>query len=71
MRILGCRFTFKAYAKNVREKTTKCSLKTAIEFYWMLMDMWLPVVTKVRYLHIVLRATQTIDVLISFKKMFV
>ena len=27
--ILGCMFTIKAYAKNVREKTTKCSLKTA------------------------------------------
>ena len=26
--ILGCRFTFKACAKNVREKTTKYSLKT-------------------------------------------
>ena len=26
--ILGCRFTFKAYVENVREKTTKCSLKT-------------------------------------------
>ena len=27
--ILAFRFTFNAYAKNVREKTTKCSLKTA------------------------------------------
>ena len=26
--ILGCRFTFKAYAKNVREKTAKYILKT-------------------------------------------
>ena len=26
--ILGHRFIFKAYVKNVREKTTKCSLKT-------------------------------------------
>ena len=23
----GCRFSLKAYAKNVKEKTTKCSLK--------------------------------------------
>ena len=28
MFILGCKFTFKAYAKNVTEKTTKRSLKT-------------------------------------------
>ena len=27
--ILSCRFTFNAYAKIIREKTTKCSLKTA------------------------------------------
>ena len=26
--MLGCRFSFEVYAKNVREKTTKCSLKT-------------------------------------------
>ena len=25
---LGCRFSFEAHAKNVREKATKCSLKT-------------------------------------------
>ena len=25
---LGFRFSFKAYVKNVREKATKCSLKT-------------------------------------------
>ena len=25
--MLGCRFSFKAYAKNVREKAIKCSLK--------------------------------------------
>ena len=28
--ILGYTFTFKACAKNVREKTTKCSVKTDI-----------------------------------------
>ena len=27
--MLGCRFSFEEYAKNVREKATKCSLKTA------------------------------------------
>ena len=26
--MLGCRFSFEAYKKNVREKATKCSLKT-------------------------------------------
>ena len=26
--MLGCRFSFKAFAKNVREKATKCSIKT-------------------------------------------
>ena len=25
--MLGCRFSFEAYAENVREKATKCSLK--------------------------------------------
>ena len=28
MFMLGCRFSFVAYSKNVREKATKCSLKT-------------------------------------------
>ena len=26
--MLGCRFSFEAYTNNVREKATKCSLKT-------------------------------------------
>ena len=26
--MLGCRFRFKAYAKNIKEKARKCSLKT-------------------------------------------
>ena len=38
--MLDCRFSFEAFAKNVREKATKCSLKTT-RFYWMLMDMCL------------------------------
>ena len=29
MFVLDCRFIFKAYTKNVREKTTKYPLKTA------------------------------------------
>ena len=31
--MLGDRFSFETYAKNVREKMTKCSLKTA-EVLW-------------------------------------
>ena len=26
--MLGCRFSFEVYAKNVTEEVTKCSLKT-------------------------------------------
>ena len=26
--MLGCRFSFEPYAENIREKVTKCSLKT-------------------------------------------
>ena len=26
--MLGCRFSFEVYSKNVREKATKCSLKS-------------------------------------------
>ena len=34
--MLGCRFSFNAYAKNVREQATKCSLKTtgSIGCWW-------------------------------------
>ena len=34
-------FSFETYAKNERQKATKCSSETA-EFYWVLMDMCLP-----------------------------
>ena len=27
--MLGCRFSFQTYAKKLREKATKCSLKTS------------------------------------------
>ena len=37
--MLGCRFSFEAYTKNVREKASKCSLKTTD---CVLMEMWLP-----------------------------
>ena len=31
--MLGCRFSFYAYAKNVREKAAKCSLKTTEDLW--------------------------------------
>ena len=39
--MLGCRLIFAPYAKNVRHKATKCSLKTA-EILLDDDDMWLP-----------------------------
>ena len=36
--ILGLRFSFESYTKNVREKATRCSLM----FYWILMDTYSP-----------------------------
>ena len=38
---LSCKLSSEAYAKNVREKGTKCSLETA-EVLLMLMDKCLP-----------------------------
>ena len=43
---LDCGFTFRAYVKNIRQKTTKCSLKTAE----VLLDDDGHVLTQVRYL---------------------
>ena len=40
--MLGYKFSFETYVKNVREKATKCSLKTTSRFYSMLMDIDLP-----------------------------
>ena len=37
--MLDCKFSFKAYKKNVKEMTTKYSL-----FYWMLMDMYISLI---------------------------
>ena len=31
--ILGCRFTFKAYAKNIKDKMTKYSLETGVVLF--------------------------------------
>ena len=68
--MLGCRFSFEAYAKNVREKVTKCPTEV-LRFYWMLVNICSPKFDiKVQQLQTVLRATETLDVLIFFKKMF-
>ena len=51
--MLGCKFSFKVYAKSVREKATKCSLKTNE----VMLDADGHVITE-----------QTLDTLIFFKK---
>ena len=68
--MLGCWFSFEAYAKNVREKANKCSLKTTEVL--LLMDMFLPkfIFIKLQQLQIVLRARQTLDVLVFYKSKF-
>ena len=38
--MLGCRFNFKEYAKNVERK--RPYTENILKFYWMLMDMCLP-----------------------------
>ena len=60
--MLGCRFSFESYAKIVREKATKCSLK-ATEILWMLIDICLPKFD-------LYQGTVALDVLIFFKKEF-
>ena len=68
--MLGCRFSFKAYAKNVGEKTIRCSLKNygvSIGCWWTCAYLSL-IFIKVQWLQIVLRAIKTLDVLIFFKK---
>ena len=57
--------------KNVQEKAIKCSLKTT-EVYRMLMDMYSPKFDNYQgtVAQVVLRVTQTLDVLIFFMKRF-
>ena len=64
--ILGCRITFEAYAKIVKEKTTNSSLKTAEG----LVDAVGRMNTYVWYLT-KYSSQPTLDVLTSFKKCFV
>ena len=41
--MLGCGFSFEAFAKSVQEKATKCrALLKLLRFCWMLMDVCLP-----------------------------
>ena len=68
--MLGCRFSFVAYAKNVREKTTKRSFKTTeallVADGHVLLSISL-IFIKVPKVQIVLKVTQTLEVLIFFK----
>ena len=59
--ILGCRFSFEAYAKNAREKA---------RFHWMLMEICLPKGDQGKVAPIFLRDTQILDVLIFCQKKF-
>ena len=59
---LGNGFSFEAYMKNVREKVSKCTLKTT----GVLLDADGHVLTQVQQFQIVLRATQTPDDSIIF-----
>ena len=65
--MLDCRFSFRAYVTNVREKATKCSLKTTEVLLDSLGSL---IFIKIQQLQIALRARRTLDVLIFFKKMF-
>ena len=67
---LGCRFSFEAYAKNVRENATKCSLKTTeVLLDVCLLDDYMSIkwtcayprliIIKVQKLKIVLQATNS------------
>lgn len=62
--MLSCRFNFKAYAKDVTRKVTKCSLETAE----VLLHAKEHIFIKEQELQIVLRATHTLDLLNFFPK---
>ena len=69
--MVSCRFSFEVYAKNTREETTKCSLKTTeviLDAYGLRLPSLL--FFKVQQLQIVLRTTQTVNVLFIPKKFF-
>ena len=61
------------FTKNVKEKTTKCSLKITevlLDADGHVLTFYSFIFMKVQVLKTVLRATQTLDVIIFFKKCF-
>ena len=58
--MLGYRFSFRTYAKNIRKKTTKWSLVLLDADWHVLTLVWY----LSRWLQIVLRATKSLDILI-------
>ena len=68
--MVGCRFSFEAYVKNIREKVTKRFLKTTEILLDADEHVLCLIFIKVQNLHIVLRAKQTLYVLIFFQKRF-
>ena len=68
--MVGCRFSFEAYVKNIWEKVTKRFLKTTEVLLDADEHVLCLIFIKVQNLHIVLRAKQTLYVLIFFQKRF-
>ena len=64
--MLGYSFSFKAYAKKVRENKTECSLKTTEVLLYSDGHMFSFKFIEVEQVQIALRATQTLDALIFF-----
>ena len=48
--IFGCWFSLEAYGKNVREKTTKCSLKTTEVLFHA--DGYVPTLPKLVFINV-------------------
>ena len=65
--MLGYSFSFKAYAKKVRENKTECSLKTTEVLLYSDGHMFSFIFIEEEQVQIALRATQTLDALIFFK----
>ena len=75
--MLGCRRSFEAYAKKVRENapkfpliTTRCWGTCYAGSWWTFANLSL-ICSKVQSLQILLRARQTLHVLIFFKRKFI
>lgn len=65
--MLGYSFSFKAYAKKVRENKTECSLKTTEVLLYSDGHMFSFIFIEEEQVQIALRATQTLDALIFLK----